>query len=187
MPAIGIDCASLNFTKKSHWIKNVWTGKRARVPKLLPLTTSQRAAAVQLIQSYQPVLHSATEQLSFVVPDGGHVYIDAEICARSRPLHLKIVLRPHATPDLGRFVFDFAEASQMALTLENIYVTIAVPATPVERIPCDWPGPKICRSPRDVRALLDRSFRSHTRLLRKLRKQWHQNATQRRTYPVRAT
>jgi hypothetical protein len=85
---------------------------------------------------------------------------------------LNIALRPRATLDLGRFVFDFAAATQMALILENISVTIAVHSTPVERIPCDWPRPQMCGSAKEVRALLDQSFRSQTRLLHKLRKQW---------------
>jgi hypothetical protein len=172
MPAIDIDCFSLNFTKESHEFMNPWTGNLVCGPKILPMTLAQQKAAIALVESYGPILHEETGQLFFSVKDGGQVYVDAALGEQPGPVHLKIAVTPKPTLGIAQFVFDFAVASEMALMLENVSTTICVAATPVDHIPAEWPAAKMCQSPEMVRPLLEESFQTHVRTLERLKKQW---------------
>jgi hypothetical protein len=174
MSMVGIDCYSLNFTKDVHEFVNPLTGRRIRNKLLMPLTPAQRTATLALLATYNPVLHVCEDGRQLYIPlaDGGSVYIDAEILKKRGPVHFRIGLRPKATAEMARFVFSFAMASEMALILQALPVTITVASTPIDRLPADWPPPKICEAPKDVLILLKRSFRSAARQLARLRKLW---------------
>ncbi len=86
MPAIDIDCYSLNFTKETHEFFDPLTQKQIRGPKILPMSREQQNAALALVDSYGAELDVETEQLRISIHDAW-VYIDDGLRVDNEVVH----------------------------------------------------------------------------------------------------